>query len=65
MEDKGSELIVKNSNKEEQVEVAGDASGIPLPEIGTTFMIDGNEFRVCYVNEGKRRFSAEPYKGKY
>jgi len=31
----------------------------PLPEIGKRFYIDGILYKVCYVNYGKKRFSAE------
>ncbi len=36
-----------------------------LPEMGKKFMLDGQEYIVCYINEGKKRFSAEPCSGKY
>lgn len=32
----------------------------PLPEVGTRFFIDGVEYKITYVNEGKSRFSAIP-----
>jgi hypothetical protein len=32
----------------------------PLPQIGTKFYIEGIEYKVTYVNEGKRRFSSTP-----
>ena len=31
----------------------------PLPEIGKRFYIDGTLYKVTYVNQGKKRFSAE------
>ncbi len=38
---------------------------LELPVIGTKFMIMGQEYKVCYINEGKKRFSAVPCKGGY
>jgi len=32
----------------------------PLPQVGTKFFIEGVLYKVIYVNEGKRRFSASP-----
>jgi len=31
-----------------------------LPQVGTKFFIEGIEFKVTYVNEGKKRISAVP-----
>jgi hypothetical protein len=36
-----------------------------LPLKGTKFMIMGQEYIVTYVNEGKKRFTAEPCDGMY
>ena len=36
-----------------------------LPKEGTRFMINGVNYRICYVNKGQNRFSAEPCKGGY
>ena len=38
---------------------------IPLPEMGTKFMFNGNEYKVIYINEGQHRFTCEPCKGVY
>jgi len=38
---------------------------IVLPEIGTKFLVNGVSYKVCYINEGKQRFSAEPCEGQY
>ena len=35
-----------------------------LPE-NKTFMVDGCEYKVVYVNKGKGRFTCKPYKGGY
>lgn len=32
----------------------------PLPQVGIKFYVEGVEYKVTYVNEGKRRFSATP-----
>lgn len=32
----------------------------PLPQVGIKFYVEGIEYKVTYVNEGKRRFSATP-----
>ncbi len=32
-----------------------------LPEIDTKFSIGNQKYKVCYINVGKGRFSAEPY----
>lgn len=37
----------------------------PLPKMGAKFMLDGHEYKVIYINEGKHRFSCEPCKGVY
>ena len=31
-----------------------------LPEVGTEFSINGQIFKITYVNEGRKRLSAEP-----
>ena len=31
-----------------------------LPQVGIKFYVEGVEYKVTYVNEGKRRFSATP-----
>lgn len=33
---------------------------VPLPEVGTDFLIGNTPFTVIYVNEGQGRFSAKP-----
>jgi len=33
-----------------------------LPEMNTIFSIGGHRYRVCYINDGKGRFSAIPCK---
>ena len=38
---------------------------IPLPELGTKFMVLGHEYKIVYINDGKHRFSCEPCKGIY
>ena len=38
---------------------------IVLPKIGTKFMIEGKEYKVNYINEGKARFTAIPCQGVY
>ncbi len=40
-----------------------DKKKIPLPAIGDKFMLNGDEFIVVYINEGKHRFTCEPCKG--
>lgn len=36
-----------------------------LPPIGTKFMVSGKEYKVVYLNPGKKRFSAIPCSGQY
>ena len=36
-----------------------------LPEIGAKFLLAGESYKVCYVNKGQKRFSAEPCDGHY
>jgi hypothetical protein len=36
-----------------------------LPKEGIRFMINGVNYRVCYVNKGQNRFSSEPCEGGY
>lgn len=43
----------------------GDKKEEDLPPIGTKFMVHGKEYEVCYINYGKKRFSATPCKGAY
>lgn len=50
--------------KEEKVKVEKEKE-VKLPLMGTKFMIMGQEYVVTYVNEGKRRFTAEPCSGMY
>ena len=38
---------------------------ITLPPVGEKFMVNGQTYKVCYVNAGKKRFSAEPCDGMY
>jgi len=42
-----------------------DKKEIILPKIGTKFMIEGNSYKVTYLNVGRGRFSAEPCEGQY
>lgn len=32
-----------------------------LPELNKTFFIDSAEFKVCFINEKRKRFAAEPH----
>lgn len=32
-----------------------------LPEIGKTFFINDSEYKICFINNDKCRFSADPY----
>jgi len=52
------------SGKEEKIEEKKEKE-IKLPLLGTKFMIMGQEYVVTYVNEGKKRFTAEPCQGMY
>jgi len=36
-----------------------------LPAHGTKFMINGQEYEVVYINEGKHRFTSVPCTGMY
>jgi len=69
------DLTVENSNS---VDLGSDAKKVeepepeekekqetPLPSIGDKFMLNGHEYKVVYINEGKRRFSCVPCKGVY
>jgi hypothetical protein len=38
---------------------------VPLPKEGKIFMLDGYEYRVVYINQGKNRFSCCPAKQVY
>ena len=38
---------------------------IILPKIGTKFMVEGQSYKVTYLNAGRGRFSAEPCEGQY
>jgi len=68
-EDKGSDLTVEQKPIEIVQELSDqeekELKDIPLPKIGTKFMITGQEYEVCYINEGRCRFSARPCKGIY
>ena len=40
-----------------------DTSGkVPILPVGKKFMVEGHEYKVVYVNEGKRRFTCVPCK---
>ena len=39
-----------------------DESELILPEMNTKFKIGSNKYKVCYINDGKGRFSAKPCK---
>lgn len=56
------DLTVDNKPPEK---VEEEKPKVELPEIGTKFMINGQEYRVVYRNEGKGRFSSEPCTGVY
>ena len=49
----------KSNNKTEENRNVKKEDYIKLPEIGTMFMLQGNEYKVTYVNKGQRRFSAK------
>ena len=51
----GQEEVIKENKVKE----------MKLPLKGTKFMIMGQEYIVTYVNEGKKRFTAEPCDGMY
>jgi hypothetical protein len=36
-----------------------------LPPIGTKFMVNGEEYKVVYINIGKKRFTSTPCSGQY
>jgi len=38
---------------------------IRLPEAGQIIMVNGEQYKVTYVNEGKKRFSCEPFPSVY
>ena len=48
--------LLKDINKKKEIE---------LPEIGTKFMVNEQEYKVIFINKGKRRFTCEPCKGLY
>jgi hypothetical protein len=52
------------SGQEEKV-VEKKQQEMKLPPLGTKFMIMGQEYIVTYVNDGKKRFTAEPCEGMY
>ena len=49
------EKKTESSNKKEKV----------LPKIGTKFMVDGQMYKVTYINFGQGRFSSEPCDNHY
>lgn len=57
----GDLTVEKNDEQVDEKEL----KMIPLPAIGTKFMVDGHEYKVVYINEGKGRFSCERCKGVY
>ena len=36
-----------------------------LPKIDDTFMLNGQEYKVVYINYGKKRFTCKSHKGGY
>ena len=46
-------------------EVISKKKKIQLPNIGEKFMLNGKEYKVIFINEGRNRFSCEPCEGLY
>jgi hypothetical protein len=53
------------SGQEEKIQGKKNKEDMKLPPLKTKFMIMGQEYIVTYVNEGKKRFTAEPCEGMY
>ncbi len=58
------EVVVVGSDTTKEVKET-NKKDIPLPEIGSKFMLNGHEYKVIYINDGQHRFSCEPCKGIY
>jgi len=56
MNDDKEERVMKSNGKEEDAK---------LPEVGTKFMVNGQEYEVVYLNLGKKRFTSVPCVGVY
>lgn len=52
-----NDIKVESSDKKDE--------NVPLPELNKIFMLDGIEYRVVYINEGKNRFTCCPAKQVY
>ena len=61
------DLTVENKTKDNDTtsEKTPQKREIKLPEVGQIIIINGEQYKVTYVNEGKKRFSCEPFPSKY
>jgi len=57
------DLTVEKQTKPEEKEPT--KREVKLPEVGQIIMVNGDQYRVTYVNEGKKRISCEPCHGVY
>jgi len=61
------DLTVENKTKDDDItsEEKPKKREIRLPEVGQIIMVNGEQYKVTYVNEGKKRFSCEPFPSVY
>jgi len=62
---KDIETLTQEAVQDGKKQIAKKKKEIVLPEIGTKFLLTGESYKVCYVNKGQKRFSAEPCDGHY
>ena len=61
VEDKPAEDMVFALGRED-IPAEDKKKKVPLPAIGTNFLIGNNAYTVVYINEGQNRFSCSPKK---
>jgi len=54
------ELNIEDLQDEVKTKYQKARGEVSLPEVGLEFSINGQIFKVTYVNEGKKRLSVEP-----
>lgn len=51
--------LTVEKGEDSDIDISG---GVPTLPVGKKFMVEGHEYKVVYVNEGKKRFTCIPCK---
>lgn len=65
VESKKPVFMVSTTQKPSNSILKSEKTEEVLPPIGTKFMVNGEEYKVVYINEGKKRFTSSPCSGQY